>query len=85
MCVMCVCVCVCDVCVCVCVQDSASETLRQCRLRVRQLTTRLNNLLKGYGGEVTEKGGRVCVGLPAGEHRQRQPYTCTHGVPMLHM
>ncbi len=27
---------------------------------------RLQGLLKGYGGEVSERGGRACVALPAG-------------------
>ncbi|GFR39680.1 hypothetical protein Agub_g152, partial [Astrephomene gubernaculifera] len=40
------------------VQDSASEPLRQARARVKALRSRLEGLLKGHGGEVSERGGR---------------------------
>jgi hypothetical protein len=48
-------------------QDSASEALRTARQRVKTLQARLSSLLKGFGGEVSERGGRMCVALPAGE------------------
>jgi hypothetical protein len=40
--------------------------LRTTRQRVRALTSRLNNMLKGYPGEPSEKGGRLCIAAPAG-------------------
>ncbi|KAF5837995.1 hypothetical protein DUNSADRAFT_3588 [Dunaliella salina] len=48
------------------VQDSASDVLSRCRMRIRSLTSKLSNLLKGYGGEVSEQGGRVCVAMAGG-------------------
>lgn len=48
------------------VQDTASEELRVARMRVKALQARLTSLLKGYGGEVSERGGRLCVAVPAG-------------------
>ncbi|GLC37921.1 hypothetical protein PLESTF_000610400 [Pleodorina starrii] len=48
------------------VQDSASEQLRGLRARVKSLQARLASMLKGYGGEVSERGGRMCVAVPAG-------------------
>lgn len=48
-------------------QDAASEKLRTCRQRIKALTAKLASVLKGYGGEVSDKGGRMCVALPAGE------------------
>ncbi|KAL6756776.1 hypothetical protein V8C86DRAFT_3018742 [Haematococcus lacustris] len=42
------------------VMDSASEALRLSRQRVKGLQARLTTLLKGYGGEVSERGGRYC-------------------------
>jgi dsDNA-specific endonuclease/ATPase MutS2 len=46
------------------VVDSASERLRSCRQRVKQLTSRLAAAMKPYPGEVSERGGRVCVAVP---------------------
>ncbi|KAG2444932.1 hypothetical protein HXX76_001668 [Chlamydomonas incerta] len=46
--------------------DSASEQLRGLRARVKAIQSRLASMLKGYGGEVSDKGGRVCVALPGG-------------------
>jgi hypothetical protein len=34
---------------------------------VRAITSRINNILKGYPGEASEKGGRLCIAVPAGE------------------
>ncbi|GIL91154.1 hypothetical protein Vretifemale_18815, partial [Volvox reticuliferus] len=48
------------------VQDSASEQLRGLRARVKAIQSRLAALLKGYGGEVSDRGGRMCVAVPAG-------------------
>ncbi|EFJ45039.1 hypothetical protein VOLCADRAFT_40753, partial [Volvox carteri f. nagariensis] len=48
------------------VQDSASEQLRGLRARVKSIQARIAAVLKGYGGEVSEKGGRMCVAVPAG-------------------
>lgn len=36
------------------------------RGRVKATAARLAGLLKGYGGEVSDKGGRMCVAVPAG-------------------
>lgn len=40
--------------------------MRTTRARVRQLTGRINNMLKGYPGEASERGGRLCIAAPAG-------------------
>jgi hypothetical protein len=37
------------------------------RARVRGLTSRITGMLKGYPGEPSEKGGRLCIAAPAGE------------------
>jgi hypothetical protein len=37
------------------------------RARVRGLTSRITGMLKGYPGEPSEKGGRICIAAPAGE------------------
>lgn len=47
-------------------QDLASEKLRSARARARAVQAKASNILKGYGGEVSERGGRLCVVLPAG-------------------
>eukprot|EP00983_Pelagomonas_calceolata_P082823 1156026-Pelagomonas_calceolata.AAC.6 len=47
-------------------QDSASDVLSRCRMRIRSLTSKLSNMLKGYGGEVSEQGGRICVAMAGG-------------------
>eukprot|EP00198_Chlamydomonas_reinhardtii_P000810 XP_001690145.1 predicted protein [Chlamydomonas reinhardtii] len=48
------------------IQDSASEQLRGLRGRVKAIQSRLASMLKGYGGEVSDRGGRMCVALPGG-------------------
>jgi len=40
--------------------------VRTTRARVRGLTARITNMLKGYPGEPSEKGGRICIAAPAG-------------------
>jgi hypothetical protein len=42
--------------------------VRATRARVRGLTARITNMLKGYPGEPSEKGGRICVAAPAGNN-----------------
>lgn len=64
------CLCVyCDIC-CACPQHIYVYLLqvRTTRARVRGLTSRITNMIKGYPGEPSEKGGRICVAAPAGEH-----------------
>ncbi|WIA43850.1 hypothetical protein OEZ86_010265 [Tetradesmus obliquus] len=46
--------------------DSSSEQVRTTRGRVRAITSRINNILKGYPGEASEKSGRLCIAVPAG-------------------
>jgi hypothetical protein len=48
------------------VMDGASEAVRATRGRVKGIVGRLNGLLKGYPGEVSERAGRMCVAVPAG-------------------
>ncbi len=40
--------------------------VRTTRARVRALMARGASILKGFPGEVSERGGRVCVAVPAG-------------------
>lgn len=51
------------------VVDSASEALRLARGRLKALEARIAGTLKGYLGEVSERGGRMCVAAPAGARR----------------
>ncbi|KAF6255024.1 hypothetical protein COO60DRAFT_258769 [Scenedesmus sp. NREL 46B-D3] len=46
--------------------DSSSEQVRTTRGKVRAVTSRINNILKGYPGEASEKSGRLCIAVPAG-------------------
>ncbi|GMH32402.1 hypothetical protein BSKO_00236 [Bryopsis sp. KO-2023] len=46
-------------------KDNASSDLRDFRTRYRTVKNRLEQVLRGYGGEVTERGGRLCLGLPS--------------------
>jgi hypothetical protein len=41
--------------------------VRTTRGKVRAITSRINNILKGYPGEASEKSGRLCVAVPAGK------------------
>jgi hypothetical protein len=41
--------------------------VRTKRGRVRAITSRINNILKGYPGEASEKSGRLCIAVPAGK------------------
>ncbi|EFN53577.1 hypothetical protein CHLNCDRAFT_136763 [Chlorella variabilis] len=47
------------------VRESASEEVRRARARVRTIEGRIRGILKGYQGEVTEQGARMCVAVPA--------------------
>eukprot|EP00891_Asterochloris_glomerata_P006948 jgi/Astpho2/6948/e_gw1.00107.204.1_t len=49
------------------VKDTASEEVRRTRGQLSSIEGRLNSILKGYGGEVTEHSGRLCVVVPAGD------------------
>lgn len=48
------------------VRDNASEALRTARLGVRTAAARARAAVKSAGGEVVERAGRFCVGLPDG-------------------
>ncbi|GBF93591.1 DNA mismatch repair protein [Raphidocelis subcapitata] len=48
------------------VQDAASEQVRSTRARVRALMARGASILKSFPGEVSGRGGRVCVAVAAG-------------------
>ena len=48
------------------VRDNASEALRTARLGVRTAAARARAAVKSAGGEVVERSGRFCVGLPDG-------------------
>jgi hypothetical protein len=41
--------------------------VRTTRGKVRAITSRINNILKAYPGEASEKSGRLCVAVPAGK------------------
>ena len=48
------------------VVDGASEELGRARGTLRALTSQIRSMLKGYGGEVSEQGGRLCVATLSG-------------------
>jgi hypothetical protein len=53
-----------------------SRQLRAARAKVRGVTARINNMLKGFPGEPSEKGGRLCIAAPAGAGRAVCIETC---------
>ncbi|KIY94552.1 DNA mismatch repair protein MutS2 [Monoraphidium neglectum] len=48
------------------VQEAASAQVRTTRARVRALTARAASVLKSFPGEVSERGGRMCVAVAPG-------------------
>ena len=50
------------------VRDSASDGLRCARAAYSTVERRLRALLGKSSGEITMRGGRLCVALPAGAH-----------------
>ncbi len=57
-----------------------SAQVRMARAKVRGIQNRLAAQLKAYPGEVSERGGRMCVAAPAGG----RPF-CFHGSQANHM
>ena len=46
------------------VRETASEEVKRSRHTVRTVESRIKNILKGKSGEITERGGRLCVAIP---------------------